>query len=61
MATAAATAAAATAAAENDTPAERKQFVTSNSNSNGTANVASWKSCYYCTRENFKSIGEFVK
>lgn len=50
-----------TAAAENDSPAERKQFVTSNANSNGTANVASWKSCYYCTRENFKSVGEFVK
>jgi len=44
---------------DNEAPAERKQFVASNA-IQSNVNVPSWQSCYYCTRENFKNIGEFV-
>ncbi|KAM8714735.1 hypothetical protein ACLKA7_001144 [Drosophila subpalustris] len=37
---------------------ERKQFVSSNGTN--SINAPSWQSCFYCTRENFKTIGEFV-
>ncbi|XP_030561234.1 vacuolar protein sorting-associated protein 54 [Drosophila novamexicana] len=48
----------AAAATEHVSPAERKQSVASASNFN--INAPSWQSCYYCTREHFKSVAEFV-
>ncbi|EDV98939.1 vacuolar protein sorting-associated protein 54 [Drosophila grimshawi] len=55
-----------------DAKLERKQSLPSYTNSNANANgtsaatsattsaTASWQSCYYCTREHFKTIADFV-
>ncbi|TDG44187.1 hypothetical protein AWZ03_009361 [Drosophila navojoa] len=58
--TAATTATTTTTAAEH---VERKHSVASNSNSNfnlSGVNAPSWQNCYYCTREHFKSVAEFI-
>ncbi|ALC44468.1 scat [Drosophila busckii] len=45
-------------AGEVEIPADRK--LSTASNFNNSFNAPSWHSCYYCTREHFKNIGQFV-
>ncbi|XP_017105711.2 vacuolar protein sorting-associated protein 54 [Drosophila bipectinata] len=48
------------AAPEPGSAASRKLSTASGSGGVAGGISASWQSCYYCTREHFKSIGEFV-
>ncbi|XP_030377069.1 vacuolar protein sorting-associated protein 54 [Scaptodrosophila lebanonensis] len=49
-----------TTAREIETAVNRKLSTASTGATGASAKAPSWHTCYYCTRENFNSIGEFV-